>query len=103
MSTQYPSWILKAQQLLAVMFFLSSYRTSAFLSVAIASISDVRTLLSEASHSQTVNTFHPSFLSIFFIDLSRSTFCLNLFFQNSTRDLGLYANLHPACMCQKQP
>src|SRR5665213_421337 len=35
--------------------------------------------------------------------LSRSTFADSFGPQKSCLLLGLYANLHPACLCQKQP
>lgn len=55
------------------------------------------------SHSHTVKTCQPADWSSAFFNLSRFTVPENFCNQNSCRDLGVYAYLHPSCRCQKQP
>ena len=54
-------------------------------------------------HSQTTNTFHPSFLSKDKFFLSRPTFPSLLFCQNSALVCGFTLPYLQLCMCQKQP
>lgn len=54
-------------------------------------------------HSQSSKTRQPCCNSSFLFLISRFTFCSNFERQNSSRELGLVAYLHPGCLCQKQP
>ena len=55
-----------------------------------------------SSHSQTISTFHPISVSLFWFSLSRSTFRLILGIQYSILEEG-HTNRLQLCLCQKQP
>ena len=56
-----------------------------------------------ASHSQMTMTRQPRARSASSLLRSRATFRENFCVQYATRDLGIWANRHPMCWCQKQP
>jgi len=60
-------------------------------------------LLSRSPHSQTMSTRQPAARRRAKSRSSLATFSRNFSRQNRVRDLGVYANLQPGCLCQKHP
>src|SRR5208283_3588501 len=58
---------------------------------------------SQVSHSHTYSTVHPFSRRSFMLRASLATFALNFASQKARFACGVYAYLHPLCLCQKQP
>ena len=58
---------------------------------------------SRSLHSHTTMTCHPDRRKASNVRVSRNLLPLSFTLQKSIRDLGMRADLHPSCRCQKHP